>query len=800
MQLQYLLGIIGFLFAFSPAYSQNRFSGTVQQEEDHEPIPGSRIYISDINRGTYADFNGKFEIKNIKSGTYYVEISAIGFKSTTRRITIQNDTLIDFKLQSSVTELNDVVVTGVGRSTERKRSPIAVQALDESELRQNSATNLIDGLKNVPGVSQITTGASISKPLIRGLGYNRVLTLNNGIRQEGQQWGDEHGIEIDEYAVDRVEIIKGPGSLIYGSDGIAGVINFLPPRPLSDGKINSQIISNYQSNNNLLGYSITNAGNKNGFQWQGRFSNKFANAYTNKYDGRVYNSGFKEFDGNLFLGLNKDWGHTYLTVSSYNTHLGIVEGDRDENGQFTYENGNGEEVIAENSDFKGYRIGFPNQRINHFSIASNNYFNLNKGSIKADFGYQSNLRREYEDPETPDDVDMGLRLNTFTYNARYNFDKMKGWETSVGLGGMYQNNENSGEEFLIPDYHLFDIGGFAFTQKTFDQWTFAAGVRFDHRSLHTSALYLNDEGEPVPSTDPDSALKFGGFQKSFKGFSGSIGLSYQVDEQSTLKLNLSRGYRAPNIAELASNGKHEGTFRYELGNPDLKSENSNQIDLGYYLDSKHATLEITPFVNFIGDYVFIQRLTDEEEAERIPEHDASVSGYEYTSGDAVLYGGEIYFDFHPHPLDWLHFDHSFSYVRGKQRHRPEDERNLPSIPAPRYSTNLKAQFKQAGPVLSNAYFKIGMEYNFKQDKFLSAFNTETFTPGYTLWNLGMGTTIKAFHKKDFINLYLNLENVFDKAYQNHLSRLKYAPENLATGRKGVYNMGRNMSVKLILNL
>src|SRR5699024_9321342 len=112
------------------------------------------------------------------------------------------------------------------------------------------------------------------------------------------------------------------------------------------------------------------------------------------------------------------------------------------------------------------------------------------------------------------------------------------------------------------------------------------------------------------------------------------------------------------------------------------------------------------------------------------------------------------FDFHPHPLDWLHFDHSFSYVRGKQRHRPEDERNLPSIPAPRYSTNLKAQFKQAGPVLSNAYFKIGMEYNFKQDKFLSAFNTETFTPGYTLWNLGMGTTIKAFHKKDFINLYL----------------------------------------------
>ncbi len=800
MQLKKILGLCCLLLSFFPAFSQYTISGNIQDKATQEPLPGILIYLSDLNRGTTSDIDGKYEIKNLKPGDYLVEVSGIGYRNISKHLVVRNDTIIDIELQPSVTELGGVVVTGVGRSTERKRSPIAVKALDENALKQNSATNLIDGLKSVPGVSQITTGAAISKPLIRGLGYNRVLTLNNGIRQEGQQWGDEHGIEIDEYAVDRVEIMKGPGSLMYGSDGIAGVINFLSPRPLPSGVIESQVVTNYQSNNDMLGYSLTNAGTKGDFQWQGRFSNKYANAYKNKYDGRVYNSGFREFNGNLFLGLSKDWGHTYLTLSSFNTDLGIVEGERDDSGRFIFENAEGEEVVAQKRDFKGYRIGFPYQRINHLSAASNTYIKFSKGSLRADLGFQSNSRKEFEDPTTPDQVDMALRLNTFTYNLRYNFEKKNGWETTAGVSGMQQGNTNLGEEFLIPDYDLFDIGGYLFTQKTFDKLTLAGGLRFDNRTLHTKALFLDEEEEPVSSSAEGATEKFAALRTHFNGFSGSIGLSYQLDDQSTLKLNLSRGYRAPNIAELSSNGKHEGTFRYELGNPNLKPESSNQIDFGYYMDSKHWTLEVTPFVNYIKNYVFIQRLSPEEEQELIPDLDDSVSGYEYASGDAVLYGGEVYLDLHPHPLDWLHFDHTFSFVNGTQRHQPKASKYLPSIPAPRYTTGLRAQFKEVNQLLSNLYVKVGMEYNFKQDRILEAFDTETPTAAYALWSLGLGTDVQVFHKKDFMSLYLNVENLTDKAYQNHLSRLKYAPENLVTGRMGVFNMGRNISIKMILNI
>ena len=238
----------------------------------------------------------------------------------------------DFTLQKSAKEIDEVVVTAVSRASELKKIPVVIKSVDKNIINQNASTNLIDGLKNIPGVNQNTSGAAISKPVIRGLGYNRVITFVDGFKQEGQQWGGEHGIEIDEFSVGKVEIVKGPGSLMYGSDGIAGVLNFISPKVAANGKIENQLITNYQTNNNLIATSFSNKGNKNGFVWEGRLTNKLAGNYENKYDGKVLNSGFKEFDGNLMLGINKNWGHSYFNVSSYNTTLNIVEGERDADG------------------------------------------------------------------------------------------------------------------------------------------------------------------------------------------------------------------------------------------------------------------------------------------------------------------------------------------------------------------------------------------------------------------------------------------------------------------------------------
>ena len=234
---------------------------------------------------------------------------------------------------------------------------------------------------------------------------------------------------------------------------------------------------------------------------------------------------------------------------------------------------------------------------------------------------------------------------------------------------MQQTNTNKGDEALIPNYAFFDVGAFAFTQKKFNQnFTVAAGLRIDNRTVNSKEML------------EDTDVKFAKFNKNYSGVSGSLGLSYQLDKNSTLKLNFSRGFRAPNIAELASNGVHEGTFRYEIGDHHLKSETSHQIDLAYFLDSDHVTFEFTPFVNFISNYIFTEKMQDAAGNELLID---DAPAFKFTQGNAQLFGGEIFIDVHPHPFDWLHLENSFSFVRATQSNRPENEKYLPYIPAPK---------------------------------------------------------------------------------------------------------------------
>jgi len=797
----FFINVLIFLGIVNIVKAQNSFFGTVKDAQSKEPIIGGSIYLSDLKKGVSTDINGYFKVENIKIGNYLLEISSVGYKSVIERVNILKNTEINYLLNPSTKELTEVVVTGVTRSTQLKLSPIIIKAIDKNFLNQTVSTNLIDALKNVPGISQITTGASISKPVIRGLGYNRVISLYNGIRQEGQQWGDEHGIEIDENDIERIEIVKGPGSLMYGSDGIAGVLNFISPKAPSEGKITTQVVSNYQTNNDLFAYSFSNAGNKNDFQWLGRLTNKNAGNYQNTYDGKVYNSGFQELDGSLFMGINKNWGHSQLHLNTFNTLLNLIEGERDRLGNFIFITQNGTEKVATSQDLKGYQIGFPHQTINHLRLLINNYFLLESGTLNVDLGYQNNKRREFGDATKPEDVALFFDLSTFNYNLRYNLAQMNGWETSVGFGGMYQSNKNKGLEFIIPEYDLFDAGGFIFTQKTINQkLTLAGGIRYDNRNINSHVLYLDENKKPTEYPNTNSNLKFKGFTKPYHDFSGSLGLSFQMSEISTLKLNLSRGYRTPNMAELSSNGRHEGTFRYEIGNQHLKSELSHQIDFAYFLNTDHISFELTPFVNFISNFIYSSKLESRTGGDSIPDILNPAPAYQFVQNNATLLGGEFFADFHPHPFDWLHIANSFSYVQATQNNQSYSTKFLPFIPAAKYRGELKAEFKKFGKSLTNIYVKLGIDHFFKQDQIFSTYNTETVTPAYTLLGISIGANVKMFHKNDFLKIFLNADNLMDLAYQNHLSRLKYAPENLFTGRNGVYNMGRNFSFKVILTL
>lgn len=587
--------------------------------------------------------------------------------------------------------------------------------------------------------------------------------------------------------------------MAYGSDAMAGVINMLPAPTLPDGKIQGNFLANYQTNNGLIGGSFNLAGNQKGFIWDIRYSNKMAHAYQNKYDGYVFNSGYKENNFGGIIGLNKSWGYSHLHFSVYNLTPGIVEGERDSaTGKFikpiaVNDTTEGSE-IASNSDFHSYTPLTPYQKIHHYKAVLNNSFILGDGSLKAVIGWQQNQRQEYADILEEGKYGLYFHMNTINYDVRYVLPEKNNLNISFGANGMYQNSQNKGTEFLIPDYNLFDIGIFAIAKKSFKKLDISGGLRYDSRSEHSKDLWLDANGVKTDSPDATSFHQFSLFNSTYQGISGSIGATYQFSEKVFTKLNVSRGFRAPNIAEISANGVHEGTVNYIIGVPSLKAENSLQLDYALGLNSQHITAEADLFYNDITNYIYLQKLNSVLGGDSLTD---GFSTFKYTSGNAHLFGGEISIDIHPHPLDWLHFENSFSYVQSVQVNQPDSMKYLPFTPAPKFSSELRANKKKLGKTFANAYFKIGVDNYFDQNHFYSAFGTETATKGYTLLNLGIGTDVVS-KSRTLFSLYITANNLTDVAYQSHLSRLKYEAENNVTGRTGVYNMGRNISFKLLV--
>lgn len=781
------------------ALGKTTLSGKITDHETGEPLPGVAIYFPDLKTGTISGLDGTYKIENLPASKVRIRVSFIGYKLIAEQIDLSLITERDFAMEESVAELNEVVVTGLSMSSEKNRTPTPISTISSAQLKQLSATNIVDAISTQPGISQVTTGAGISKPVIRGLGYNRVVVVNDGIRQEGQQWGDEHGIEIDEYGVDRVEILKGPASLSYGSDAMAGVINLLPPSTLPDGNIQGNVLVNYQTNNGLIGSSLNLAGNQHGFIWDLRYSIKSAHAYQNKYDGYVFNSSLRENNFGGIIGVNRSWGYSHLHFSLYDLIPGIVEGERDSaTGYFikpVADNDTTEgEVLAIKNDFLSYTPFTPYQKIHHYKAVLNNSFILGDGSLKAIVGWQQNQRQEYADILQEGKYGLYFHMNTFNYDARYLFPEINHLHLSVGINGMYQQSQNKGTEFLIPDYDLFDFGIFATAKKTVNKLDLSGGLRFDSRHERGDELWLDQKGEKTESPDSNSFHQFTEFNTTYQGVSGSIGATYQFNERLYTKLNLSSGFRAPNIAEISSNGVHEGTFNYIIGVPALKPETSWQADYALGFNSHHVTAEADLFYNYIANYIFLEKLTSEMGGDSLIQ---AYSTFKYTSGNAHLYGGEFSIDIHPHPLDWLHFENSVSYVIAVQSGQPDSMKYLPWTPAPKISSELRADKMKIGKVFANAFLKIGIDNYLNQNHFYAAFGTETATKGYTLLNIGIGTDVVS-RSRSLFTILVTANNLTDVAYQSHLSRLKYGPVNNVTGRTGVYNMGRNISFKLLV--
>ena len=785
---QVLLFLLVFLYAHAIlAQTRSLLSGKVTGENGGVSLQGATVHIHDINRDAVTNENGEYKTSFLPAGVYLVEVSHVGYASIVETVVINGETSKDFSLKTAVVEQEGVTVTGVSLATRLRQSPQPVLVMRKTELFKLSSSNFINGLTHLPGVNALTTGPAISKPFIRGLGYNRVLTVNDGIRQEGQQWGDEHGIEIDDYSVQRVEVLKGPASLMYGSDGLAGVISVQSLTPVSEATIVASVLGEYQSNSRLRGYYATVAGTKKGFSFNVYGSYKAAQDYKNKYDGNVLNSKFNNKNFGGLLGYSGSWGHAHLRISNFNQEVGMIEGERDSaTGKFLKPVTGGGNEIATGSDFNSIDPLVPYQHVQHFKVISDNSFTAGKSRLDILAGFQRNQRREFGDPDKSNEPDVNFDLKTINYSMKLNLPYKNNWKTSIGLSGMGQSNRNGAEEALIPNYNLFDVGGFAFTQYHRKKLSISGGLRFDNRHV--------DSKEMLDGTQ----TKFAAFTRNFSNISGSAGISYESNSQLTLKFNMAKGFRAPSLAELASNGAHEGTNRFEVGNRDLESETSWQTDAGLEFNSQHITLGTSVFYNSVGNFIFYRKVLNASGTDSLIV-DAGTGNvlnvFRFDQQKAYLYGVEFNMDLHPHPLDWLHFENTFSFTRAKFTTAIEGSDNVPAIPPARFISQLKGNFLPNGKTIRNFYVSLESDYTFRQEEAFTAYGTETPTPAWWLINAAAGTDFSK-NGKSLFSIIISGTNLTDVAYQNHLSRLKYTQVNNVTGRQGVFNVGRSFNIKV----
>ncbi len=692
-------------------HAQNTLSGKVT--DDHNaPVFGADVYIEDLQKGTSTDENGFYKLTNIPNGKHTVIFSIIGYETQQKDLSLYHeDKVINTKLSESVFHMDEVIVSTPFNKLQSE-NVMKVEHKSMQSLQKSGGVSLIESIETMPGVSNSSTGTGIGKPVIRGLSGNRVLTYTQGVRLENYQFGEKHGLGINESGIEGVEVIKGPASLLYGSDALGGILYLIPEKYAANnttrGDVGTQFFSNTLGLNTSAG--VKTSGDNWKFLMRGAYDTH--SDYKTGNHERVTNSRYHEKDLKAGIGFKKN---TFTSDLRYNFNQSLIGIPGEIGDQET------------DKEIKG-----PYQKINYHIISIKNDFNIKSSSFKTNIGYTHNNRMFYK----PDQKVVDMVLSTFNYDAKWFLPKFNHFETVFGIQGMHQTNTNREAHVFLPDAKINDFGIFGNMNYNWEKSTLQAGIRFDDRSIRTEVT-KHSETEAI--------------DKKLNNFSGSVGYKINLSEGLITRINIASGFRAPNLSELASNGFHEG--RWEIGNSKLKNEQNTQFDLSLEFKNKHLEIFANGFYNNINDFIYLAPTGHE-----IDDYDV----FTYLQDNAYLYGGEMGIHFHPHPLDWLHLESNFQTVIGKQKNGDY----LPRIPANRLDNTLRAEFDVSGKI-DFGYVYLNLESTFKQDK-ISEF--EDPSDAYNLLNFGLGGNI--LFGKTKANINLTVKNILNKTYISHLSVLK----------------------------
>jgi len=763
--------IIFIIFLFilsSQVYSQESctIKGTVTDFDD-APVQFANVSINELSISTLTDASGKFEFNNIQNGSYIIAISRTGFKILTSTINISSSsTEFNFRLVKSLIETPTIDVTSSFTPLDITQSSFSISALSLREYSKQRSQNLASTIENFPGVNNISTGSSIGKPVIRGLTSLGVIIVHDGVKHESQQWGDEHAPEISLYDVERIEILRGPASLVYGSDGIGGVVNIVSKPLQFTNKKNGIFYGaidlggfsvNDQATGNLsLGYGLKNFGVKGhiGFRSYKNTKTPDGNFVINTLEpdvkdtiqgGELSNSGGKEIEGGLTAELQGKFGHFDLGFESFNREIQIHEEDAD---------------------------ATPNQKISTNQFELSGEINLKKNlTLEPILSYQLHDRKEFE---TNEDKEINfpalhLDLKTFQSDLRLHHELSKDISGTAGISFVSAENKTLAEEKLIPNYTSTSLGFYLSEKYQQKYFTLSLGGRFDTKKLNTKETVFESDslGNPV-SVIPDQEL-------TFDAFSGSMGIVVRPSENFDIFANLGRGWRAPSEFELYVNGEHEGTGRIERGlltlNPGSapEPESSLNIDLGIRARFEKFNASISFFNNTINNFIFPSPTGEIDSSAMLPIYDILQSKSVFTG---------IEYSLQVQPFEFMLLSLNGDFLTAKN---DATGNYLPFVPPAKNIIEVKFQSRNLGEMIYNPYI------NFSA-KIVSAQNNvdplEVKTEGYTLLKAGAGFDFVL--GKSIASLDLSLDNIADLKYVDHLSRFKsYA-----------LNPGRSFNLKL----
>ena len=767
---RYLLALLLLLpqFAFSVGeVKNNKLSGIVSDQKDNSPIPGVSIFIPEIQKGTVSDENGAYQLEHLPSGKLTLQFSFIGFESVIKTIVINKENLkLDVKMPFTTVTTQEVVVSGGFPSAQHENS-IKISVLKEKELQQLSTPSLGEKLASIPGVDVISRSPGVSTPVIRGLSLNNIIFLNNGVRLENFQFSTDHPFLTNEQGADHIEVIKGPASLLYGSDAMGGVINVLKEKPAPANSFKADINSEYHSV--TQGYS-NNIGVKSSGKdwfWMIRANQQSHKDYKDASGDYVPNTRFNTEGLQLGLGLIKEYGSFKIYYDYLQPKLGMT-------------NAESLEVVSEGKRKNHYWY----QDLTQHLISSRNRLFLGRYKLELNAAYQFNNRRLNGNPKSSIFRLVDMDLKTFTYDSKLYFPSSESSEFLVGIQGMHQSNENKGApNRIIPNAKIDDFSVFSLLKKEIGNASLQFGVRYDHRSIYVPEQEAgghshgeaeeheeeeHEEGEHDEHDEHEEELVH--INRNFDHLNASIGATYHVSESLLLRTNFATAYRVPNLAELSQHGLHGN--RFEEGNSNLNPQKSLESDLGVHYHTQNHNIDLSLFYNKVYDYIYMAP-TDEP----APEGEGNV--YSYSQQDAKLYGGEVAINVVP--LSFLKFHTDYAMVIAKQ----DNGGRLPFIPQHKLNMSVKF-FGKGNRTFIDSFVGINWKYAFKQD---NPAQFETQTSSYDLFGLQAGSDFKMGKYK--MNLLLSASNLFNEKYTDHLSSLKPL---------GFYNPGRNLSIKLGFNL